>query len=132
MVWQRISVGAAIAAAGILCAATTVAQPIGDRTTLENLLGGSGVLEDFESYSIAPGASDPLNVSSLNSTTVTNSQGPGLVEPGVTYFSGDNIAWNGSGYYGLATKTIEGYSGLDFTLIYDPPVQAMGFDMLDF
>jgi hypothetical protein len=86
-----------------------LAQVIADRTTLNSLVGASGKTVDFESYSVASGGAIVLSsVSTLDSTTVVNSQGPNLVPAGVsfTFNSGFNLQWNGSSYYKSPSREI--------------------------
>jgi hypothetical protein len=118
------------------------AQQISDRATLNSLLSGSGTYEytdAFEAYNIANGSADNMNVASLDSTTIVNGQGPGLVGPGITYsaydtgFGGgsDFLYWNGQGYFGGTSKNIE--SGLQGLLMsYSLNVDAMGVDLSEF
>ena len=111
------------------------AQQIPNRATLDGLLGADQILEDFETFNVANNTPMNLTVYVLDSTTVANGQGPGLVEPGVTYIdpSSDKLQWNGDGYFQLATKTLlaNGDQGrIDIT--YQPPVQAMGVDVANY
>ena len=107
------------------------AQVIPNRATLNAMLVSS-TTDDFETYSIADGVNDVMDVTSLDSTTVVNGQGPGLVNPGVTYLSPnqDDLQWNGHAFSGLNTKTIiaNDISG-DFSIRYDVSTQAMGIDV---
>ncbi len=72
--------------------------------------------------------------SPLNSTTMFDGYGPGLVKPGATYSSGTNnpLYWDGNGYYGLNGQTLgdcTGWRGEALDITYTMPVDAMGFDM---
>jgi hypothetical protein len=127
------------------------AQPVGsgliaDRATLNAILGAGAVTEDFESYAIVPGGLDVVDTPLLDSTTIVDGQGPGLVQPGATYVSGsgdtgfgangDKFIWMGDGREGLVTKTLAAFIDhvvpTTMTIEYDPPVSAMGLDLLDF
>ncbi len=115
---------------------------IGDRAALHGILGGNAVEEDFESYAVGDGISDSaFGLGVLDSTTISNGQGPSLVEPGATYVSGDgssvnNFSWQGDGYLSLPTKTIVAFIAANIpttlTISYDTPVIAMGVDLYDY
>ncbi len=113
---------------GLVAAAS--AQQIFDRGTLNSLLTSS-TSDDFERYSIVAGGADSLGTPILDSTTIANSQGPGLVNFGATYSDGSGVQlqWNGDSYYGLVTKTLlaNGYGGM-IRIDYAGSVQAMGLD----
>ncbi len=116
-------------------APTVDAGLILDRGTLDGLLGGNQTLEDFESFDIAQGTATNLDVFELDSDTITNGQGPGLVEPGARYLdpSQNQLQWNGDLYVGLESKTLlsNGTTGT-IELLYDPVVTAMGVDLRAF
>lgn len=102
---------------------------IPDRATLDSLLGGGQTLEDFESFAVGDGAATSLDVAMLDDSTITNGQGPGLVEAGATYVASTNVLqWNGHNYFGLPTRTFLA-NGERLEITYDPPVTAMGFDV---
>ena len=75
------------------------------------------------------------DTATLNSTTIFNGQGPGLVGPGAAYSVGGGgsqvLQWNGDAYYGLNTKTILSDSS-SLIINYAIPVQAMGLDLAAF
>jgi hypothetical protein len=124
-----------LVACALLLTGTATAQRIPDRATLDNLLGGNKILEDFEKFSIDYGGAANLDVFSLDSKTISNGQGPGLVQPGATYLdpSQVHLQWNGDGYVGLKTKTLlanGGGGGIGIT--YDAAVIAMGIDLRAF
>ncbi|MBL1216633.1 MAG: hypothetical protein D8M59_03980 [Planctomycetes bacterium] len=112
------------------CHAPAAAQQITDRATLNSLLGPNITLDDFEAFDVGDGAAFIIDASTLDSTTVTNGQGPGLVNPGATYVSinGRRIQWNGNAYYGLPTKTIL-TNEFQLDIYYDDLPQAMGVDV---
>lgn len=122
----------ALVLGGKLCAVQSVLIP--DRDTLNTILGDNQVLEDFESFNIGNGDATCLNVSVLDHMTITNGQGPGLVEPGAVYQdpSEDAICWNGHDYYGLETKTIEARGSTAIEILYTTDIQAMGLDLRAF
>jgi hypothetical protein len=105
---------------------------IPDRATLDALLGGNQILEDFESFDVAYGGAVNLDVFSLDWQTIANGQGPGLVEAGATYLdpSQVHLQWNGDQYYGLNSKTLlaNGTAGA-IEILYDSPMDAMGVDL---
>lgn len=112
-------------------AAGANAQQIADRATLNSLLTSSST-DDFEKYDVAVGFADNLDTAVLDSNTVTNGQGPGLVLPGATYTdpSGVHLQWNGDQYVGMNSKTLlsNGTTG-DIRMDYSGFVQAMGVDV---
>jgi hypothetical protein len=114
------------------------ADLIGDRGTLEGLLGLYGTLEDFEAYNIGSGSANPLFdpgdviINQLDSSSIANGQGPGLVKDGAIYSTaaGYGMQWNGDDYFGMESKTIGGNSGGLYTAVwYTQPVTAMGLDV---
>jgi len=115
-------------------AAGASAQQIADRTTLMGLLTSS-TTDDFETYRIASGGADNLDISAMDSTSIANGQGPGLVNAGAKYAdpSGVQLQWNGDTYFGMDTQTIlsNGTSG-DISISYAGFVQAVGIDTKGF
>lgn len=114
------------------------ADLISDRATLDGLLGLNGTFEDFEAYSIASGSANPLFdpadviINQLDSSSIANGQGPGLVKDGAYYSTaaGFGMQWCGDDWFGMDGKTIGGNSGGDYTSIwYTQPVTAMGVDV---
>ena len=101
---------------------------ISDRTQLNTILGGSGVTENFENYNVPDGNGDELQAT-LDSSTVVNGQGPGLVVNGVTFVAGSsNLKWNGANYFGSPSKELVALSqtmNIDFSV----PVNAFGLDL---
>ena len=104
---------------------------ISDRTQLNTILGGSGVTENFENYNVPDGNGDELQAT-LDSSTVVNGQGPGLVVNGVTFVAGSsNLQWNGANYFGSPSKELVALSqtmNIDFSV----PVNAFGLDLRAF
>ena len=104
---------------------------ISDRTQLNTILGGSGVTENFENYNVPDGDSGGLQAT-LDSSTVVNGQGPGLVVNGVTFVAGSsNLQWNGANYFGSPSKELVALSqpmNIDFSV----PVNAFGLDLRAF
>ena len=108
---------------------------IPDRDTLNAILGDHQILEDFESFEIADEDATNLDVSVLDHNTITNGQGPGLVEPGAVYRdpSAVQLQWNGYNYYELETKTILSNGGTGvIDILYTTDVLAMGLDLRAF
>jgi len=112
-----------------LAAVAANAQQISDRAALTSVIGG-GTLDEFETYSISSGYynASSLNVSTLDSTSVVNGQGPNLVHAGATYSNGGNLQWNSDGYFGMSTKSLSGTSSV-LAIDYAAPVSAFGVDM---
>ena len=108
------------------------ADVIPDRATLNALLGGGGVIEDFERFSIAKGKAVGGPLTHLDSSTVFLGQGPGLVVGGVSFDFGPSLAWNGANYFGLPTRTIEGFSDQSITINFLAPTTAFGVDLFAF
>jgi hypothetical protein len=109
--------------------------PIATRAELNARLGAGQVLEDFESYFVAVGSADNLDIVCMDHTSIANSQGPGLVEPGATYCdpSGVRLQWDGDQYYQRTTQTIlsNGTTGT-IEIQYTTTVKAAGFDVIGF
>ena len=120
-----------IAIGSIALSYVASAQVIPDRATLNALLVSS-TTDDFETFNIADGTATGLDVFSLDSTTIANGQGPGLVNPGATYIdsNSDRLQWNGHTYFELNTKTI--IVPGDFLITYQSVPQAMGIDAKPF
>lgn len=125
-----------VAACVAATASVTLAQQIPTRPQLNTILGSNQILEDFESFTVAAGSAVNLNVFALDSTTIANAQGPGLVEPCARYVdpSSVQLQWNGNAYLGLNTKTLLGNGAIPMIEIEYPfpGVQAMGVDVLGF
>jgi hypothetical protein len=115
------------------------AAAIATRTDLQTILGGSGTLEDFESYIIPDGsAMNLLDITVLDSTSVTNGQGPGLVIPGVSFSLGMGGFlqaglgdWNGAAYFGSPSKEILTGNSI-LAINFASPVRAFGMDLRAF
>lgn len=129
---------------GMLCAGIATALNLGvvvtpalagtqlpTRTALRALIGGMGTLESFERFIVASGNSALLATTTLDSTTVTNGQGPGLVVAGVTLGSPGNLQWNGNNYFSLSTRTINGGAN-PLVVDFAAPAAAFGVDLSAF
>jgi hypothetical protein len=112
------------------------AEQIPTRADLVTLLGGPGTIEDFESYSIAPGSATFTGITDLNSSTIVNGQGPGLVKPGLDFtFGTGELQWDGAGYFGSPSKEIlsGAPAGQPLTIKFtDGTVDAFGVDLRAF
>lgn len=111
------------------------AQLIPDRATLDAILGGSQILEDFESFNIGDGNAVNLDVFSLDDSTIANGQGPNLVMPGAIYSdpASFQLQWNGHNYFGMQTRTLLSNGGSGSIVIdYVSAVGAMGIDLRAF
>src|SRR5215510_3621030 len=79
------------------------ALPITSRAALQSLLGGPGALEDFESFAPPNGGAtavvcDTANV--LDSTSICEGQGPGLVDANIRLLKdGGGFQWDSAGYF---------------------------------
>ena len=131
----------------LLVPATAAADGIiTTRVELNNLLGGQGTTDTFETFDVADSTVVALGVSQLNASTVVLGQGPGLVHAGATYISlNAPFAWMGSDYNGLpmsktllasyASQALSPESPLLFRAIrisYDVPPQLVGIDLVRF
>ena len=117
---------AVVASAAVTAQAGTL---IPDRSTLNTLLGASAVTEGFENYTIGSGNADSIGTN-LDSTTVVNGQGPGLVVPGVD-FSSSSMQLDGAGYFGApSNELLSNDTTLDIT--FGSPQDAFGVDLRDF
>ncbi|MFW5697883.1 MAG: PEP-CTERM sorting domain-containing protein [Fimbriimonadaceae bacterium] len=114
--------------------AMALSQVIADRATF-NTEFPTAATEDFESFQINFNNATNLEVSVLDSTTVTNDQGPGLVLPGATYIdpSETQLQWNGDGHFQLPTRSLlaNGNQGI-LRIEYDEPMQAFALDVFAF
>jgi hypothetical protein len=109
------------------------AAVVADRAALDALLGGAAVTEGFESFTICYGCAVNLDVAVLNSNSIANGQGPGLVVPGVNFVTSQQVQLNGPGYYGQPSNNILSNSNsswlmIDFTVL----TSAFGMDLLTF
>jgi hypothetical protein len=105
------------------------------RSDLLARLGPNAVIEDFETFDIAPDTASCFdNITCLDSTSVADGQGPGLVRPGAAYCSptGPRICWNGDQYFQRTTKTIEAGNSQAIHIVYTQFVTAMGVDLSAF
>ena len=120
----------AMASIGLLVGVASADQ-VADRATLEGILGGNGVLENFETADVPDGTNISDAGGLLNSETTFAGQGPGLVQPGADYIAA-TMWWNGNNYFALVTQTLgdcSGWRGNAITIAYTTDVTAMGFDM---
>ena len=117
-----------VAMAGIAAAAS--AQQIANRATLNTILGGGGTTDNFEAFNVGVGNAVVLDITNLNSNSIANGQGPGLVNPGASYSSG-SLQWNGDQYFGMTSQAILG-DATNITIAYSAATTAMGLDMQAF
>ena len=116
---------------GVSVAQMATAGVINTRAQLNALLGGGQTYEDFEALNVPFGGQRSDSSGLLNSSSLFNGSGPGLVQPGVDYLAG-TFFWNGNNYYGLNTQTLgdsTGWRSWQITLDYTTLVTAMGFDL---
>jgi hypothetical protein len=106
--------------------------PILTRTDLLARLGSSAVIEGFETFSVPAGIGVNLDIYCMDSTSIANGQGPGLVQSGAQYCdpSGTRLQWNGDQYFQRTTQTLMANgTGGEIRITYTQPVAAMGFDL---
>jgi hypothetical protein len=109
------------------------AGQIATRAQLNAILGGNQILENFETLNVPQGGQRNSS-SPLDSTTLFDGSGPGLVQPGARYSSGgaNPLFWNGNGYFNLNTQTLgdsSDWRGWGMSITYTTLVDAFGFDM---
>ena len=111
----------------LVCSVVHAATLVPDRATLNAILG-TPIVDDFETYLIAPGEFS-LPFVFLDATTVVDEQGPGLVSDGVTYSVPGNVVFVAEDFFvighsqGLVFGSI-GAMEIDFV----DPVPAFGLD----
>jgi hypothetical protein len=107
------------------------AGPIALRSTLDAMLGGGAVNEDFEAYPV--GSSYAVLGPSFDSTSTPNGQGPGLIVPGVVLSTNvGNVIWQAAGFFGLPTKTIGSDVSQNVRTDFTGNVNAFGVDLLNY
>ena len=134
MIFWEILMNRLVGAVGVVFGLSMVApaQQISTRVDLNAFLSGGIYYEEaFEAFNVANGSASVLNATTLNSTSVVLGQGPGLVEPGATYRTGNlsnTLQWNGANYYGSATQCLLSNSQ-SLEIDYTTNVNAMGVDL---
>ncbi|MGH9895067.1 MAG: hypothetical protein ACREA0_24405 [bacterium] len=128
---RRTGFGVAAAVLGATASIGLGDGQVSDRATLNSILGGSQILEDFESFVIGDGTATVLDANPIDENSIANGQGPGLVEDGASYGSSTVLQWNGNNYYGLQSRTFLANS-VALQINYDTPVRAMGLDARGF
>lgn len=112
-----IGVGAAVGS-------SVFAESVTSRTQLENMLGDTLIIEDFEGLSVHGGSGVSVP-NPLSSDTATWG-----MEPGVTYSSADgDLMLYGSFVLGEGSVVLE-CTG-DLTIVFDPPQAAVGFEVVN-
>lgn len=112
-------------------AAVVNAAPIADRATLQSILGGSGVTENFQAFSIGVGDATVIDCAVLTSTSICSNQGPGLVQPGLAITGSDSLQWDGQGWVGAPSRELLS-NGAELTVDFSDPTVAVGLDLRDF
>lgn len=123
-------------ALGALVAGLSYAEPIASRGELQSLLGGSGTLEAFEQFNVAPNTAADIGCSVLANSSVCASGQTGLVVPGIAIEFGTargNGQWNGAGLGGASRTLVSPIAaGQPITIDFVQPIQAFGIDLLSF
>jgi PEP-CTERM motif len=108
---------------------------VADRSDLNAILGSSAMNEGFETYSFGGETNtatllytNGVSTTTLDSTTVANDQGPGLVIPGLSITDSSGIQWNSTGYYGLVTQSLSGGLG-PLVVSFTSLTTAFGLDL---
>jgi hypothetical protein len=124
--WAVVAVAACLTAT----AGRVEAGFLPDRATLNSILGGGAINEPFEAFNVSDGTSVQLFTMTLNASTVTNGQGPGLVVGGVTIFDSSNLQWNGNNFLGLSSKSASGVGpSRDLSIDFTRATTAFGVDL---
>ena len=100
----------------------TEAGQIPDRETLDSILGSGGVTEELESLVVDDGLC-MIVPSPLNSDTIIDEQGPGLVVDGVWFVSVGQVEW-------LSWCGIDAFANLTKCLL-PPPSHSLEIDFAD-
>jgi hypothetical protein len=126
MLLKKILAGVALCMGMVAATGESRAESIANRNTLREVLGGSGTIEDFETYDVGSGLGWGGTV--LNSESNIGGR-TGWVVPGVTFISPSNTYWNGAGERGSASQELKGVGGLTLEIDWDTPVTAFGVDL---
>ena len=116
---------------GVSIAQMATAGQVNTRAQLNALLAAGQTYEDFEALNIPFAGQRSDGSGLLNSSSLFDGSGPGLVQPGVDYLAG-RFFWNGNNYFGLNSQTLgdsTGWRDWQITLDYTTLVTAMGFDL---
>ena len=122
---------AALAAALLALPSVTFAGSlIGSRAALNTLLGASATTENFEAYPIGNGnaVADP-SVLTLNSSTVFQGSGPGLINSALSIDTPGGLQWNGPNYFGQPSRDILA-NGNNLVINFLSGTKAFGIDLL--
>jgi hypothetical protein len=104
---------------------------VADRPTLNGILAGSAFTETFQGFTLFPGIGQVFTgVNTVDSTSIMNSEGPGLVAPGLT-FSGTSVQWDAAGYYNAPSTELL-FNSSTITIDFSSPTIAFGLDVRDF
>ena len=87
---------------------TVAGSLVGSRAALNTLLGATATTETFEAYPIVDGTAtiDSTLVTNLNSSTIFNGVGPGLINSALSIDTPGNLQWNGANYFGQPSQDI--------------------------
>jgi hypothetical protein len=108
---------------------------VASQTALNAILGSSAFTETFQGYTLASGtAVTATGVTSLDSTSIVNAQGPGLVGRGITYSgpTGGQLQWDAPGYFNAASEELLIDLMPTITLTFTAPTDAFGVNVRDF
>jgi hypothetical protein len=130
----RRTLAAGLLATGVaaaLGAPMANAASVADRVTLQSLLGGPGALENFELFNPGITGASVLDCALLTSASTCQGQGPGLVQPGLTFSGAGSLQWNDAAYYGAPSRELLS-NGAALNIDFASPVTAAGFDLRAF
>lgn len=125
---MRDKIVLSIFAFGTMCYGGAIAT----QSDLVTIMGGVGTVENFSVFSVASGTAAGLTCTVLNSSSVCNGQGPGLVVSGVQFgFGTGGGQWDGIGYDGATSEEILSGDpeGQPLTITFSTPVTAFGLDI---
>lgn len=92
------------------------------------------ITEDFERFAVPNGQAVAGIPTPLDTNTVWNGQGPGLVEEGVTFRTSTlvrTVQWNGTGYFGQPSKNLT-VPAIGLWIDFDGAVSSVGFERYGF
>jgi hypothetical protein len=107
------------------------AAAIANRTALQTILGGGGTIETFEAFSFPTFPAANTGCMTLTSASTCAGQGPGLVQPGLTFSSNNFLQWNDAGFQGAPSREIN-TTGVGLVVDFATTQDAFGVDVRAF
>jgi hypothetical protein len=107
-----------------------IGQVVPTRAQLNALLGGGGKTENFEKFSVPDNNFIEFS-SPLDSTSIKNGQGPGLVVPGIRFaINPGGLQVYGTHVFGGNSQRLSFSATSAYLNTFNPPVTAFGLDLL--